>query len=1017
MNPRPLVAALVLCLFLLSPFAAHAQSIAITSPTSGQRLAAGPDFPTDVIGDPWDMSNREDLPRMSFGFSGLDIDASGRLLGRPTGTGADFYLLHRGIYGAVNPGRNGLNFPIDTNRYSKIAFKLYSEVAGEVPHVLWHFVKHDGPTGERFGGRYATGASVVGSKIFVVDMAGGNELGMPGYDWRSAPMVIGLNLSPNTWPASVGKVMGVDWVRVIPGDGSSLSVTQIITWIGPSSGTYTLTVDDLGPNPAVPFTIGAIAASSSGSHTFAWKYGFLPPGSYRLSIARSGSATASTTFTINDPPIINITDPDETGGSDFATADMGNTWDMNDAADIQFMDKVAAPNFSGGEFNGVNLAGNNDPEVWMLRNSSVTVDPSRYHRLTYKYRLDGAFDLSAAGGSVVRVFWGSTAWRPDLIAISEDILVWPGDNTYSIDLSTLQVGLDRGIESISAAQELWVSGAKRYFRIDPHEGTNQRPFHYDYVKLAADDETSGGQFTVRWRVSDADSSPLVSLFYDTDTDPASGLTAIPGASNLSAGAGGIGSFVWDTSGVPVGTYYVYATVSDGLNSQGRYSTGPLRVLSAGPSSQTLTVTVSGAGSVTSSPAGINCSPECSRAYIPPTEVRLVPMPSPGNAFSGWSGDPDCLDGVVTMTAARLCTASFVSIVGTLPLTQALDLNGDGAGDSFRYHPATGEAMFDFTNRLGAFGSAAAGSWGSGWTVQPADFDGVRLSDFGNRLTDFFLYNPSTGAWRKAVNNGAGGFTYFSSTWSPGWQVFIVDFNGDGRSDVFLYNFANGQWFRCTTVGEGDFAYVAGSWSPHWRIHPVDLDGNGRTDLFLYDAGTGQWFQAIDNGSGGFNYVAGSWSPGWEIIPGDYNGDGRSDLFLYSPTSGQLSVVTNTGNGGFAYSGGAWSPGWTVYGGGDFDGNGLTDLFIYLRASGQWYVVLSNGAGGFSSYVGGRWDPNWEVHVSDLNGDRRSDLILYSPASGVYVQAVTAAPGVFSYFSGNWGTGWRVISPASAMTPP
>jgi hypothetical protein len=1011
MNSRPLFASLALCLFLLSPFDAHAQSITITSPTSGQRLAAGPDFATDVIGDPWDMSNREDLPRMSFGFSGLDIDASGRLLGRPTGTGADFYLLHRGIYGAVNPGPNGLNFPIDTNRYSKIAFKLYSEVAGEVPHVLWHFVKHDGPTGERFGGRYATGASVVGSKTFVIDMAGGNELGMPGYDWRSAPTVIGLNLSPNTWPASVGKVMGVDWVRVIPGDGSSLAVTQVITWTGPSSGAYTLTVEDLGPNPAVPFTISTVAASSSGSHNFAWQYGFLPSGSYRLSIARSGSATASTTFTINDPPIINITDPDETGGSDFATTAMGNAWDMNDAADIQFMDKVAAPNFSGGEFNGVNLPGNNDPEVWMLRNSATTIDPSRYHRLTYKYRLDGAFDLSDAGGSVVRVFWGSTPYRPDLIAISEDVLVWPGDNAYTFDLSTLQVGLDRGIESISAAQELWATGTKRYFRIDPHEGTNQRPFQYDFVKLAADDETSGGQFTVRWRVSDADSSPLVSLFYDTDTNPASGLTPISGASNLSAGAGGVGSFGWDTAAIPVGTYYLYAVASDGLNSQERYSTGPLRVIRpSAPSSQRLTVTVGGAGSVMSSPAGINCGPDCTEDYATNTQVGLVPVPSSGSVFAGWSGDPDCGDGSVAMSTSRLCTASFVNVVGTSSLARGLELNGDGASDSFRYRAATGEAVFDFSNHAGAFGSASVSAWGPGWTVQPADFD-------GNRLTDFFLYSPSSGAWRKAVNNGAGDFAYFNSTWSPGWQTYIVDFNGDGRSDVFLYSFTNGLWFRCTSVGSGtgDFACVAGSWSPQWRIHPADLDGNGRTDLFLYNAGTGQWFRAMNDGGSGFTYVAGLWSPGWEITPGDYNGDGRSDLFLYSSATGQWFVAANTGSD-FAYTSDFWAPQWTIHGGADFDGNGATDLFVYNRSNGSWFVCLSNGAGAFS-YVGGRWDPGWELHTGDLNGDRRGDLILYNSASGVYVQAITVTPGAFTYFSGNWGPGWRVISPASAVTPP
>jgi hypothetical protein len=82
--------------------------------------------------------------------------------------------------------------------------------------------------------------------------------------------------------------------------------------------------------------------------------------------------------------------------------------------------------------------------------------------------------------------------------------------------------------------------------------------------------------------------------------------------------------------------------------------------SADPPSFTLDVTTAGAGSgtVTSSPAGIDCGSDCTEDYTSGTPVTLTPAPNAGSAFAGWSGDADCSDGVVTMDAAKTCTAKF-----------------------------------------------------------------------------------------------------------------------------------------------------------------------------------------------------------------------------------------------------------------------------------------------------------------------------------------------------------------------
>ncbi len=79
---------------------------------------------------------------------------------------------------------------------------------------------------------------------------------------------------------------------------------------------------------------------------------------------------------------------------------------------------------------------------------------------------------------------------------------------------------------------------------------------------------------------------------------------------------------------------------------------------------TLTVDKSGTGSgtITSSPAGINCGGNCSASYLSGTSVTLTATPSADSSFAGWSGDSDCADGRVTMNANKVCMATFDNTV-------------------------------------------------------------------------------------------------------------------------------------------------------------------------------------------------------------------------------------------------------------------------------------------------------------------------------------------------------------------
>ena len=74
-----------------------------------------------------------------------------------------------------------------------------------------------------------------------------------------------------------------------------------------------------------------------------------------------------------------------------------------------------------------------------------------------------------------------------------------------------------------------------------------------------------------------------------------------------------------------------------------------------PIQYTLTLAKSGTGSGTVSANGAVTS---SKPFNTGTVVTLSATPSTGSDFTSWTGDADCSDGSVTLTAAKTCTATF-----------------------------------------------------------------------------------------------------------------------------------------------------------------------------------------------------------------------------------------------------------------------------------------------------------------------------------------------------------------------
>jgi hypothetical protein len=100
-----------------------------------------------------------------------------------------------------------------------------------------------------------------------------------------------------------------------------------------------------------------------------------------------------------------------------------------------------------------------------------------------------------------------------------------------------------------------------------------------------------------------------------------------------------------------------------------------------------------------------------------------------------------------------------------------------------YDPVGGPWSTDAATSA-SFAQISGGLWADGWTISSGDFN-------GDGLRDLLLYNPASGQFFKALNQGNGQFTFFGYFWASGWTPTIGDFDGDGKSDVLLYNRSSG----------------------------------------------------------------------------------------------------------------------------------------------------------------------------------------------------------------------------------
>jgi List-Bact-rpt repeat protein len=165
---------------------------------------------------------------------------------------------------------------------------------------------------------------------------------------------------------------------------------------------------------------------------------------------------------------------------------------------------------------------------------------------------------------------------------------------------------------------------------------------------------------------------------------------------------------------------------------------------AAPTTHTLTVNRagSGAGSVTSSPTGINCGTACSASFLSGTSVTLTATASSGSIFAGWSGACSGTGSCnVALNANTSVTATFnLDCIQAAALPTPSDGHHNAGADCLGCHAGLGSSLAWtvagtlYTNTTGSAPIAQA-------TIQVVDANGQTVNIATATNGNFWTLTP------------------------------------------------------------------------------------------------------------------------------------------------------------------------------------------------------------------------------------------------------------------------------------
>ncbi|MPZ17313.1 MAG: hypothetical protein GEV06_05295 [Luteitalea sp.] len=609
--------ALVIAMVAATP-AALAQTLSVNG-TTAVAVGSAEDYAASVIGDPWDFDQTTDHVYMleqtqgSESWQSVPAVSGGVLRATARLAAPTLYLLFEGMPGAVNRlEKTGVRHPIDTRRFVQLSFRMRRSTAPRPDELVGAQYLTGVPRGAAtWGIEQGQAAGGVGPDSRMVNQSPVSQQTSPGWHlytiildrrlaapfsagqpWNATGIARALNLGLGSGLA--GATIEMDWVRL-----TERGQTVHLSWSN-LGGAITLTARHTQTGDVIqiyPESASSVTFPDDSSYT--WDYGYLPPGTWRVTAASEARQSNAVTVDIAPAPLVTVLDPDEAGGRDFAETLLADGWDLTNSQDLRHGRLWETVNAAFGASGMTGTSDGNNPAVILADDwddppgTELVIDADRFHRLSFTIEYDHKeLGINAAladtWGGLARVIWRERSNNGGTFTQTHGFIVYDGwPRTYSFDLKALRAGSQSTYDTeicdqppACEARHPW-GGQITNLSIDPYEAETPRWFRLADIRLAEDDQpNASGFFTVRWRVSPAlftggeiSARPAtVNLYYDTDTNPASGRVRFASGVDASDAA-----YVWHAGTLTPGLYYVYVEVDDGVQRRGRYSTGPLRV--------------------------------------------------------------------------------------------------------------------------------------------------------------------------------------------------------------------------------------------------------------------------------------------------------------------------------------------------------------------------------------------------------------------------------------------------------
>ncbi|MDH4154238.1 MAG: Ig-like domain-containing protein [Nitrospira sp.] len=456
------------------------------------------------------------------------------------------------------------------------------------------------------------------------------------------------------------------------------------------------------------------------------------------------------------------------------------------------------------------------------------------------------------------------------------------------------------------------------------------------------------------------------------------------------------------------------------------------VTAAAPTFMTVIKSGTGTGTVTSTPAGINCGPDCTEEYSNGTQVTLTAIPNAGSVFDGFGGSCGSIKTTCTVTVAgnATVTATFNNASVSAADTQ-LGLNG--TDDVAVHQPGSNppSSALDLT----AFTIEA-------WVYPLADKDMIVVADSAYYL--MVKPQPLRVEFAVMTSTGSPAFLSFAGTTNPlklnQWNHVVgmannftktlqVAVNGELSGSLTIPGNVAVGFPQTFSVGNsyprslGDYPFIgridevrlssvlrySGSFNPTALLDPdgstvglwhfdeaegaksfADSSGNGNTLAGLGGASTIAGTREVPETKSNFFYSLVKLNTGQTSGPvaiGDLNHDSHQDLAVvgvFAIASGNAVTFFGSGTSSFGAPSyvnlgvaGAHSSIALI----DFNKDGHLDIVASNFIASSISIVLGTGTGTFESPIIASVGNNPStVEAGDFNKDGKLDLVVANTSS-------------------------------------